>query len=228
MTRFYFPESNAGPSCWRQVFAGIFLGIVLTVFTNVAHGQQSPDLAVEDFFALAELKLPDYFPVGLDTQFLDDYFYRFYSLTETYLGVSNDHVWLLGGEFGGDSVIDVGEVTAIVALLNDLPDATSRLWNLTVSGTIYFEQTEGLGAGDLTFKNFDRLELQDVQLLDVNNAQEVINEFRFYLEPHVPGIVLLFSAVFHDTSIRQTLGVTFEILTESGIFKYYLLYDYSR
>lgn len=212
-----------------------FLYLLLWLLSSfqVTHAQLNPSQQVQDFFALSEWKLPDYFPPGPTTRVLDDYHYRYYANTDTYLAVGYDRVWLLGGEFGTD-IIDVGDFPAILALLGEFPDPAGNLWTLTVSGTIYSEDSEYVEAQDnpteyrLTFRNFDRYVWTNVPTPDLNDAEKIISDYGFSLAGEVAGVDLKFSAVAYDTATRKSLVVTFSTPHEKGTLTYYLLFDFAR
>ncbi len=232
-----FQSSESGLFSAEKNFRRYFASAVFLVLLSVlppAHAQQVTDQEVEEFFALAEWKLPDSFPPGPETMMLDDHDYRYYAATDTFLAVAFDRVWLLGNGFG-DEVIDAGDFDEIVALLNALPDPPPTLWTVTVSGTIYADNTEfketydGASAeGRLVFRNFNRFQLSEVQLPDFENVEELLYQFSFSLAGEVAGIRVLFSAVVYDTPTRKALAVTFEAPHEKGTQTYYLFFDYTR
>lgn len=74
------------------------------------------DRATHCILNWAELNYPDYFaPGGQSTQFVDFFTYRYYPMTNTYLGTfsQDDHLYYLGPGTGGEAA-DVGSVADLI------------------------------------------------------------------------------------------------------------------
>lgn len=74
-----------------------------TLDNNLAIVLIPDDSKEQKIFTLAEQLLPQYFsPANVDNQLLEGFTYRYYPTTNTYIGIKNGEVFVLGGAFGPD------------------------------------------------------------------------------------------------------------------------------
>ncbi len=219
------PNRDGSNSSSRGI-ARAFL-LCLLVFANVAQPQQPADSLVEIFFTLAELKAPGYFPPGPETLEFENYLYRYYPQTDTYLALAENTVWVLGGEFGYE-LVNAGELGSVLEALNALPDAFYALWDLTISGTIYLDYNANSSNNLLTFWDFQRLEIEGVLLPDFSDTEQLIYDLTSNFAGDPVGVEVTFSALVNNTSTRKSLAVTFVTPHESGHLTYYLYFDFTR
>ncbi len=117
--------------------------LVLVLLTalpfQMAAAQPSISDAMNNIFTLAESKLGEYFPAGAQTQIFENYVYRYYEATGTYLAFADDNVLVLGGIFG-NSPVSVGSLLSVESALDayQAQVADAELWNMRVTGTISF------------------------------------------------------------------------------------------
>ncbi len=178
--------------------------------------------AMTSIFELAESKLSEFFPAGVETQFLGEYVYRFYPSTGIYLAFADDQVYLLGGAFG-EAIVAAGSINIVLDTLEvyeplDFGDA--ELWTLTISGTFDTSFISGLSFSDLV--------INDIPAPDMNDLDEIEESIYESLEGVATSIGTVSLTVEDDSANRRSFRATFSATTEAGAVTYNLLYVYSR
>ncbi|TXI19186.1 MAG: hypothetical protein E6Q62_04700 [Nitrosomonas sp.] len=119
LKQIYFPvttetNSTAGgkPSWFSDNGEIVFLGL-LDNSSNSAILLITDDSKEQKIFSLAEQLFPQFFsPANRDNQLLEGFTYRYYPTTNTYIGIKNGEVFVLGDVFGlGPQRIDTIENT---------------------------------------------------------------------------------------------------------------------
>ncbi len=183
--------------------------------------------AMNTVFALAELKAPQYFTGGADTQFFENYVYRLYPATGIYLAFAGDNVFLLGGAFG-EAIVDAGSISSVTTALEAMETPSvdsSGLWDLTISGTV---TNTAFGVG--TTVDFQGLVINDIPAPDLNNTDEINQEINASLEGVVSGISEIVISVENNSDTQRTFTVTFNAVspTPGVTISYNLTYNYVR
>ncbi len=99
--------------CKKSLFAFLFLSYALL---SGAYAADDSKLSQSNkVFDLAEAEYPEYFsPSGMETFELDDYWVRYYSITDIYIGTLADEVYVYGTVFNG--LLYVGNISDFVTL----------------------------------------------------------------------------------------------------------------
>lgn len=191
-------------------------------------GGSAPEVTanMNAIFAAAESKLAAIFPPGQQTQFQDQYVYRYYPNTGVYLAFADNNVYLLGGQFGG-AIVSVGSIQFVLNELESLPDpgtgsggGSAELWDLTISGTFDTSFVQGL--------SFSGITLTDIPAPDLSNTQEINEEIFTTLEGVASGISSISITVVENSANRRAFDVSFAATTQAGSVSYNLRYDYTR
>ncbi|MEX0739641.1 MAG: hypothetical protein WD071_09895 [Pseudohongiella sp.] len=131
-------------------FLGQFTGDKVSNSTSCALlGGTPPDMSqVSNLVAKAEELYADLFPsTAVNTAFsiLDGYIYRYYDSTGIYIGIKDNTVYVLGGEFGDGAPVTIGTIANTLAELTGQPvdpieepvvEVPEGDYNLTISGTV--------------------------------------------------------------------------------------------
>lgn len=132
-----------------DVFLGQFTGSKTSNSTSCELlGGTPPDMSqVSQLVAKAEELYGDLFPsTAVDPAFsiLDGYIYRYYPSTTTYIGIKNNTVYVMGGEFG-DTPVTIGTLANTLAELTGQPvdpidepvvEIPQGDYALTIAGTV--------------------------------------------------------------------------------------------
>lgn len=192
-------------------------------------GPTSSEL-ISQVFALAETKLPEFFPSGAITLTFEGYTYRFYPQTEIYLAVADGGVFLLGGAFGA-SIVSIGPLSSVLATLESyetpstggtvtVPPATT-LWNLSISGSFNSSFIQNIAFSNIT--------LSDIPAPDLNDTNAITSEINTSLAGVATGISSIAITVVNNTDSQRTFDVTFGATLQGlGAVTYNLRYDYTR
>ena len=180
---------------------------------------------MNQLFDLAQTKLPNYFPGLSVTQTFEKYVYRFYPTTGIYVGIADNTVYLLGGEFG-QALVTVGSVSFVLSELEKFPTPgggggapAANLWNLAISGsTSVFGQNIA----------FNGLTVKDTVAPDLNNTNEINQEIVKSLSGVATGISAIKITVVNNSSNRRTFDVQFNATANGLAIGYNLRYDYTR
>lgn len=218
------------PRFLRSVLTLLAIAGVLTVSpASVAQTTSpTPTITVEinQLFDLAQKKLPDLFASGSISQIFENYVYRFYPATGVYIGIANNTVYLLGGQFG-NALVNVGSISFVMSELNKFPDPTTTpgggsstdLWDLKISGTV----TGPVAVG------FNDLLVQDVVAPDLNNTDELNREIVRTMDGVATGISSIQITVVNNSANQRTFDVRFSATIQSFFtLTYNLRYDYTR
>lgn len=191
-------------------------------------GGTTPEVTAEmnAVFAAAESKLAAIFPPGQQTQFQDQYVYRFYPSTGVYLAFADGGVYLLGGQFGG-AIVSVGSTQFVLNELNNLPDpgvdtgaGGVDLWTLAISGTFDTNLVQNLAFSGIT--------LTDVPAPDLSNTDEINEEINTTLAGVATGISSISITVVENSANRRAFDVSFSATAQGLLVSYNLRYDYTR
>jgi len=182
--------------------------------------------SMTQLFELAETKLPEFFPPGSITLFLDSYVYRFYQSTGVYMAFADGNVLLLGGGFG-DSVVNAGSISTVITALElytapgtgSSGGSATDLYNLNISGTV---TTFGVNV------NFAGIGLNNVPAPDLGNTNEIDQEINSTLAGVASGISSISITVVNNTSSRKTFDVSFSAVANGLNISYNLRYDYTK
>ncbi len=176
---------------------------------QLASAQTLPSVtdAMNNIFQLAESKLGDYFPPGAQTQFFQDYVYRYYEPTGTYLAFADGNVLVLGGVFG-DTVQSPGSIPSVESLLESYqaPEVSER-WNLDISGTVLY-----LGQAI----DFDDILLEDVVAPDITNNDDLASFMNANLDDLPVDGNSISAVVISNTESQRIVDVDF-VLSIDGI-----------
>jgi len=195
---------------------------------NGSGGAGTPEVTanMNAIFAAAESKLPAIFSPGQQTQFQDQYVYRFYPNTGVYLAFADGSVFLLGGEFG-QAVVNAGSIQFVLDTLESYPasgtgagDGSVEVWDLTISGTFDTSLIQNL--------NFSGITLNGVPAPDLSNTEAINQEIVSTLAGQASGISSISITVVEDSANRRTFDVSFSATTQAGSVSYDLRYDYTR
>lgn len=205
--------------------------------STVCDSSSNPDPAgpvitelMNQVFALAETKLPEFFPAGVVTLTLENYVYRFYPETSVYLAFADDTVFLLGGAFG-EAIVNVGPISAVLSTLEglDTPDTGTGsgvgtsidLWTLTISGTFNTPVISNVSFAGIT--------IADVPAPDLDDTQGINTEINSTLAGVASGISSISITVVNNSETQRTFDVSFNATVAGfGAVTYNLRYDYTR
>ncbi len=123
-------------------------------------------------FAAAESKLAAIFPPGQQTQFQDQYVYRYYPNTGVYLAFADNNVYLLGGS------------SVVRSSVSDPSSSFSMNWNpclirvpVVVAAQSYgFDHIRNLRYQFCSGLSFSGITLTDIPAPDLSNTQEINEE----------------------------------------------------
>lgn len=183
--------------------------------------------SMTSIFELAESKLSEYFPTGVETQFLDQYVYRYYPATGIYLAFADGAVLLLGGAFG-DVVVNAGSISTVLTTLEVYEPVSggntggsTDLWNLTVSGSFDTAFIQNLAFSGITLNGIPAPDLDDLEAIN----QSIISS----LSGVATGVSSVSFTVVENSENRRAFDATFTATVESaGTITYNLRYDYTR
>jgi len=226
-----FNEVNVG-GLGGSPFYGQLQGSKSSDSTSCTPGSASTPTvtsSMTQIFDLAETKLPEFFPSGAITLFLDNYVYRFYQSTGVYMAFADGNVFLLGGGFG-DSIVNAGSISSVLTALDlyTVPGSgdsgnsgggTVDLYNLNISGTV---TTFGVNV------NFAGIGLNNVPAPDLGNTNEIDQEINSTLAGVASGISSISITVVNNTDSRKTFDVRFSAVANGLNITYNLRYDYTK
>lgn len=219
-----FNEVNiAGPNF--SPFYGQLVGSKTSDSQDCSGSSSNPEVTAEmnSIFALAESKLSEFFPGGVETQFLDQYVYRYYPATGVYLAFADGNVLLLGGAFG-DVIIDAGTVNFVLDTLEVyepvVVGGNLELWNLTISGTFDTSFVQGI--------SFSGLTLNDIPAPEMDDLDEIEESIITSLDGVATGVSSISITVDDNSENRRAFTASFSATTEAGSVTYNLTYVYTR
>ncbi len=184
---------------------------------------------IAQVFALAETKLPEFFPGGAITLTFEGFTYRFYPQTSIYLAVADNAVYLLGGAFG-EAIVNIGPLSSVLATLETYetpstggtvtqPPATA-LWNLSISGSFNSSFIQNIAFSNITLEN--------IPAPDLNDTNAITSEINNSLAGVATGISSISITVVNNTDSRRTFDVSFGATLQGlGAVTYNLRYDYT-
>jgi hypothetical protein len=228
-----FNEINVGNAS-PQAFLGQLKGSKTSNNSTCSATSTSSDPVVTELmtqvFALAETKLPEFFPGGAITLTLDNYVYRFYQQTSVYLAVADGAVFLLGGAFG-DAIVNAGPLSTVLATLETYETPTTggtapqppaaTLWNLTISGSFNSSFLQNI--------DFAGINVANIPAPDLNDTNAITSEINSSLAGVASGISSIAITVVNNSESRRTFDVSFNAnLASLGAVTYNLRYDYTR
>lgn len=232
-TGFEYAISNIASEVFNEVnvfgsggspFYGQLSGSKDSSATDCAGSSPTPEVtsAMSSIFALAESKLAEFFPAGVQTQFLDQYVYRYYPTTGIYLAFADGNVLLLGGAFG-NSIVNAGSTSSVLTVLEDyqIPNSGSTdLWTLSISGSFNTSFIQNIAFSNITLAN--------VPAPDLDNVDEIDESITNSLAGIATGVSSISFSVVENSANRRIFDVNFSATTQAGAVTYNLRYDYSR
>ena len=198
------------------------LALCAVASLQLASAQTLPSVtdSMNNIFSLVENKLGEYFPAGSETQFFQSYVYRYYDSTGTYLAFADDDVLVLGGSFG-NSVLNVGSILSVEGLLDayQVPAASDELWNLSISGTVYF-------FGQAI--DFSDMVLEDVAAPDVTIIAEIAEFMNSNLDDLPVDANALSVVIVSNTDSQRIVDVSFTLTVDDISASYDLRLTFTR
>ncbi|MDT8364004.1 MAG: hypothetical protein RQ714_05065 [Nitrosomonas sp.] len=108
-------NTNGTPSQFSDTGDFVFAGEVDGSFRSIL--LIPDDQREQRIFALAEQLFPQFFaPANAEDRLLEGFDYRFYSGTDTYIGIKGDEVFVLGKPFG-EGIVRIGTIDETLAFL---------------------------------------------------------------------------------------------------------------